>query len=183
MGASGSGNTTLLHVLAGLKVPTSGEVWLGEREITWLSEPARAKLRRTEIGVVFQEFNLVPVLNVRDNLLLPLRLAHKRVDRGHFDEAVETLGLGGRLHHLSHELSGGQRQRVAVGRAGLARPAVMFADEPTGSLDSETGTEVLWLFRRLVDEMGQTLMLITHDERAASFGDNVIWMKDGRIVS
>lgn len=183
MGASGSGKTTLLHVLAGLKVPTSGEVWLGDREITRLGESARAKLRRTEIGVVFQEFNLVPVLNVRDNLLLPLRLAHRKVDRRHFDEVVETLGLGGRLRHLPHELSGGQRQRVAIGRAVLARPAVMFADEPTGSLDSETGTEVLRLFRRLVDEMGQTLMLITHDERAASFGDNLVRMKDGRIVS
>lgn len=183
MGASGSGNTTLLHVLAGLKVPTSGEVWLGEREITWLSEPARAKLRRTEIGVVFQEFNLVPVLNVRDNLLLPLRLAHRKVDCGHFDEVVETLGLGRRLRHLPHELSGGQRQRVAIGRAVLARPAVMFADEPTGSLDSETGAEALRPFRRLVDEMGQTLKPITHDERAASLGDNFTRMKNGRIVS
>lgn len=119
----------------------------------------------------------MPVLNVRDSLLLPLRLAYRKVDRGHFDEVLETLGLVGRLRHLPHELSGGQRQRVAIGRAVLARPAVMFADEPTGSLDSETGTEVLWLFRLLVDEMWQTLMLITHDERVASFGDNLIRMK------
>ena len=112
-----------------------------------------------------------------------MRLAHRKVDRGHFDEVVETLGLGGRLRHLPHELSGGPRQRVAIGRAVLARPAAMFADEPTGSLDSETGTEVLRLFRRLVDETGQTLMLITHDERAVSFGDNLIRMQDGRIVS
>lgn len=132
---------------------------------------------------MFQELNLVPVLNVRDNLLLPMRLAHRKVDRGHFDEAVETLGLGERLRHLPHERSGEQRQRVDIGRAVLARLAVMFADEPTGNLDSETGTEVLRLFRRLVDETGQTLMLITHDEQAASFGDNLIRMKDGRIVS
>ena len=154
MGASGSGKTKLLHVLAGLKVPTSGEGWLGDREITRLGESARAKLRRTEIGVVCQEFNLVPVLNLRDNLLLPLRLAHRRVDRGQFDEVVEPLGLCGRLRHLPHELLGGPRQRVAIGRAVLTRPAVMFADEPTGSLGTETGAEVLRLFRRLVDVKG-----------------------------
>ncbi|EPD68314.1 hypothetical protein HMPREF1219_01961 [Corynebacterium pyruviciproducens ATCC BAA-1742] len=181
MGASGSGKSTLLNVLSGLTVPTSGRVWIGEKEITGLSESARARMRRTDVGIVFQEFNLVPVLTVKDNLLLPLRLAHTRVEKEWFERVVDTLGLGGRLTHLPRELSGGQRQRVAVGRAVLARPRIIFADEPTGNLDSATGNDVLTLFRGLVTDLGQTLLLITHDEAAASRGDRVLCMKDGRL--
>ena len=181
MGASGSGKSTLLHVLAGLTVPTSGQVFIGDREITGLSENARARLRRTDIGVVFQDFNLVPVLNVKDNLLLPSRLAH-RVDKDWFDQVVGTLGLGGRLRHLPRELSGGQRQRVAVGRAVLARPRIIFADEPTGNLDSQTSESVLSLFRKLVDDLGQSLLMITHDASASAFGETTLHMKDGRLT-
>lgn len=182
MGASGSGKSTLLHVLAGLTVPTSGQVFLGDRDITRLSENARARLRRTDIGVVFQEFNLVPVLNVKDNLLLPSRLAH-RVDKDWFEYVVATLGLGDRLRHLPRELSGGQRQRVAVGRAVLTRPRLILADEPTGNLDSKTSRSVLSMFRSLVDDLGQTLFMITHDASAAEYGENTLHMQDGRLTA
>lgn len=182
MGASGSGKSTLLHVLAGLTVPTSGRVFLGDRDITRLSENARARLRRTDIGVVFQEFNLVPVLNVKDNLLLPSRLAH-RVDKDWFEYVVATLGLGDRLRHLPRELSGGQRQRVAVGRAVLTRPRLILADEPTGNLDSKTSRSVLSMFRSLVDDLGQTLFMITHDASAAEYGENTLHMQDGRLTA
>ncbi|QQU88320.1 ABC transporter ATP-binding protein [Corynebacterium glucuronolyticum] len=182
MGASGSGKSTLLHVLAGLTVPTSGQVFLGDRDITRLSENARARLRRTDIGVVFQEFNLVPVLNVKDNLLLPSRLAH-RVDKDWFEHVVATLGLGDRLRHLPRELSGGQRQRVAVGRAVLTRPRLILADEPTGNLDSKTSRSVLSMFRSLVDDLGQTLFMITHDAFAAEYGENTLHMQDGRLTA
>lgn len=146
-----------------------------------LSENARAKLRRTELGVVFQDFNLVPVLSVADNIRLPLRLARRRTDNAWFDEVVGTLGLRDRLRHLPHELSGGQRQRAAVARALLPRPSVIFADEPTGNLDSESGERVLDLFRRLVDDYGQTLVMVTHDPSAAARGDHLIRMRDGRV--
>ena len=182
MGASGSGKSTLLHVLAGLTVPTSGQVFIGDREITGLSESARARLRRTDIGVVFQDFNLVPVLSVKDNLLLPTRLAHRRVDKDWFEHVVTTLGLTDRLRHLPRELSGGQRQRVAVGRAVLARPRIIFADEPTGNLDSQTSRSVLTMFRSLVDDLGQTLLMITHDASAAGFGETTLHMQDGRLT-
>lgn len=182
MGASGSGKSTLLHVLAGLTVPTSGQVFIGDREITGLSESARARLRRTDIGVVFQDFNLVPVLSVKDNLLLPTRLAHRRVDKDWFEHVVTALGLTDRLRHLPRELSGGQRQRVAVGRAVLARPRIIFADEPTGNLDSQTSRSVLTMFRSLVDDLGQTLLMITHDVSAAGFGETTLHMQDGRLT-
>lgn len=192
MGPSGSGKTSLLHLLAGLAVPDSGRVTLhradrgGRRddrdvELSSLSENARAKLRRTELGVVFQDFNLVPVLSVADNIRLPLRLARRRPDAAWFDEVVDTLGLRERLKHLPHELSGGQRQRAAVARALLPRPSVIFADEPTGNLDSEAGGRVLDLFRRLVDDYGQTLVMVTHDPAAAERGDHLIRMRDGRV--
>ena len=181
MGASGSGKSTLLTVLSGLAVPTSGKVRIGDREITRLGESARARMRRTDVGIVFQEFNLVPVLTVKDNLLLPLRLAHRRIDKEWFEKVVDTLGLGNRLTHLPRELSGGQRQRVAVGRAVLAQPRIIFADEPTGNLDSATSDSVLTMFRGLVTDLGQTLLLITHDESAAARGDRVLRMKDGRL--
>lgn len=195
MGPSGSGKTSLLHLLAGLSTPDVGRVTLhrerhAERirrrgklgvELSSLSENARAKLRRTELGVVFQDFNLVPVLSVADNIRLPLRLARRRTDSAWFNEVVETLGLGNRLKHLPHELSGGQRQRAAIARALLPRPSVIFADEPTGNLDSESGMRVLDLFRRLVDNYGQTLVLVTHDPAAAEYGDQLIRMKDGQV--
>ncbi|MCK7638237.1 ABC transporter ATP-binding protein [Corynebacterium sp. P7202] len=192
MGPSGSGKTTLLHCLSGLSVPDSGTVTLhgtgtGNRRerntaLSSLSENQRAKLRRTRIGVIFQEFNLVPVLTVRDNIRLPLRLAHSRIDQAWYDEITGRLGLVGRLKHLPHQLSGGQRQRVAIARALLARPDIIFADEPTGSLDSEAGSEVLSLFRQLVDEFGQTLTVVTHDPAAAECGDHLITMRDGRVT-
>ncbi len=192
MGPSGSGKTSLLHCLSGLAVPDSGSVRLhgggGSHakdrplDLTALSENGRARLRRTRIGVIFQDYNLVPVLTVRDNILLPSRMAHRRVDRGHFRGVVTRLGIDSRLRHLPHQLSGGQRQRVAIARALLMRPDVIFADEPTGSLDSESGTAVLSLFRELVDEYGQTLAVVTHDPSAAGRGDHVVTMRDGRIV-
>ncbi|QGU01007.1 putative ABC transporter ATP-binding protein [Corynebacterium kalinowskii] len=187
MGPSGSGKTTLLHTLAGLSVPSSGSVILNSRgsqiDLTKLSENKRAALRRTQIGVIFQDFNLVPVLNVQDNIKLPMRLAHRQVDKGWYREIVSRLGLAGRMKHLPHQLSGGQRQRVAIARALLAKPDIIFADEPTGNLDSEAGDAVLTMFRQLVDDYGQTLAVVTHDPAAAERGDHLIQMRDGRVVS
>lgn len=183
MGPSGSGKTTLLHTLAGLSVPDQGQVLLGGTDLTKLSENKRAQLRRTRIGVIFQEFNLVPVLSVQDNIKLPIRLAHRRVDKAWYGEIVGRLGLEGRLRHLPHQLSGGQRQRVAIARALLAKPDIIFADEPTGNLDSEAGDAVLTLFRQLVDDYSQTLAVVTHDPAAAERGDHLIMMRDGRVVS
>ncbi|AGF72757.1 ABC transporter ATP-binding protein [Corynebacterium halotolerans] len=190
MGPSGSGKTSLLHCLSGLSVPDTGSVELlagGHAkarpvDLAVLSENGRARLRRTRIGVIFQEFNLVPVLSVRDNILLPTRMAARRPDRGHFRDVVTRLGLDDRLRHLPHQLSGGQRQRVAIARALLMRPDVIFADEPTGSLDSESGAAVLDLFRELVDDYGQTLVVVTHDPSAARRGDHLVTMRDGRIA-
>lgn len=186
MGPSGSGKTTLLHTLSGLQRPQQGTVDLikGRRKhrLTNMSENQRAKLRRTEIGLIFQDFNLVPVLNVQDNIRLPLRMAHQRIDKDYEQEIRARLGLEQRLKHLPHQLSGGQRQRVAIARALLPRPAVIFADEPTGNLDSEAGTAVLDMFRELVDAFGQTLVVVTHDPAAAERGDHLITMKDGQVV-
>ena len=186
MGQSGSGKTTLLHCLAGLATPTAGTVTLGSRcpvEISSLSENKRAKLRRTRVSVVFQDLNLVPILSVRDNITLPLRLARTRVDQAWLRELTEILQIDHRLGHLPHELSGGQQQRAAIARAIIGRPDVLVADEPTGSLDSATGDAVLDLFRHVVDELGQTLIFVTHDHAAARRGDLLIEMRDGRIVS
>lgn len=183
MGASGSGKTTLLHTLAGLSTPTSGHVFLGNTDLTRLSENRRAALRRTKIGVIFQEFNLVPVLSVQDNIKLPVRLAHRKVEQEWYREITSRLGLTGRLKHLPHQLSGGQRQRVAIARALLARPEIIFADEPTGNLDSEAGAAVLELFRQLVDDYGQTLVVVTHDPAAAERGDHLITMRDGQVLA
>lgn len=186
IGPSGSGKTTLLHCLAGLSLPDSGSVKLvsgrGIYNLTQMSEDKRAAMRRTKIGIIFQDFNLVPVLNVQDNIKLPMRLAHKEIDRAFYAEIVERLGLDHRLKHLPSELSGGQRQRVAIARALLSRPEVIFADEPTGNLDSATGDSVLAMFRELVDDYGQTLVVITHDSKAAALGDFLITMKDGQVV-
>jgi putative ABC transport system ATP-binding protein len=182
MGPSGSGKSTLLHCLAGLDRLTEGQVLVGEVELGTLSDKELTLLRRTRIGFVFQAFNLVPTLTARENVALPLTLAGRKPDPGWFDEVIATVGLGDRLGHRPPELSGGQQQRVAVARALVSRPAIVFADEPTGNLDSRSGAEVLEFLRRAVDEMGQTIVMVTHDPGAAAHADAVVFLADGRIV-
>jgi len=181
MGPSGSGKSTLMQCLAGLDTVTGGTVWIDGTPITGLRDRGLTRLRRDKIGFVFQAYNLVPTLTARQNIVLPLALARRRVDRAWFDEVVQTLGLTGRLKHRPHELSGGQQQRVAVARALLGRPAVIFADEPTGNLDSVAGAEVLALLRTSVQQWGQTVIMVTHDAVAASWSDRVVLLADGRI--
>ena len=180
MGPSGSGKSTLMHCLAGLEAPTSGRVWIGDTEITGLSDRAVTVLRRDRVGFVFQSFNLLPTLTAEQNVLLPLQLAGRRPDRDWFTEVVSTLGLGDRLQHRPSELSGGQQQRVAIARALLPRPDVVFADEPTGNLDSRAGGEVLALLRGSADRLGQTVVMVTHDAAAAAVADDVLLLADGR---
>ncbi|MFD1813466.1 ABC transporter ATP-binding protein [Rhodococcus gannanensis] len=180
MGPSGSGKSTLLHCLAGLDDPTAGRVYLGDTDLTLLGDRGLTELRRDRMGFVFQSFNLLPVVTAAENMLLPMRLAGARPDSGWFDEVVTRLGLAGRLSHRPHELSGGQQQRVAVARALLPRPDVVFADEPTGNLDSQSGAEVLSLLRSSVREFGQTVVMVTHDPVAASYADRVVLLADGR---
>lgn len=182
MGASGSGKSTLLHLLAGLDRPTSGTVLLDGTELSRLDDRALSRLRRDKVGFVFQSFNLLPSLDAEENICLPLSLAHRRVDRRWFGHLVEVMGISGRLGHRPAELSGGQCQRVAVARALIGRPAVVFADEPTGNLDSKSSAEVLGLLRRAVDEMGQTVVMVTHDRAGASFADEIVLIADGRVV-
>jgi putative ABC transport system ATP-binding protein len=182
MGPSGSGKSTFMHVLAGLDRPTSGGVRIGETAISDLSDRALSRLRRTQVGFVFQSFNLVPSLTVADNLRLPLRLDGRKPDPGWYDAIIDTVGLGERLDHRPAELSGGQQQRVAVARALLTRPAVVFADEPTGNLDSNASAAVLSFLRRSVREHGQTIVMVTHDPHAAAYADRVLFLADGRIV-
>jgi putative ABC transport system ATP-binding protein len=182
MGPSGSGKSTLLHCAAGLDRPTSGTVRLAGRELGSLSETALTKLRRTEVGFVFQAFNLVAALNVRENILLPSRLAHVRVDRRWLAQVVGEVGLERRLRHRPAQLSGGEQQRVAIARALSVRPAVIFCDEPTGALDTTTASNVLALLRRAVDTGGQTVVMVTHDPVAASHADRVVFLADGHIV-
>jgi putative ABC transport system ATP-binding protein len=182
MGPSGSGKSTLMHILAGLDQPTSGTVEIDGIEITRLKERDLTKLRRDRVGFIFQSFNLLPMLSAAENLTLPLTIAGRRPDRGWLGALVERVGLGDRLEHRPSELSGGQQQRVAVARALVSRPAVLFADEPTGNLDSRTGQEVLDLLRRSVDEFGQTIVMVTHDPGAATIADRVLFLKDGEIV-
>lgn len=182
MGPSGSGKSTLMHCLAGLDTVDAGQVAVGSTIITGMSDRDLTLLRRSHIGFIFQSFNLVPTLSARENILLPLELAGTAVDQAWFTQVVDTLGLTDRLSHKPHELSGGQQQRVAVARALLTRPAVVFADEPTGALDSNTGTEVLELLARSVREMGQTIIMVTHDPHAASYADRVVLLKDGGLV-
>ena len=182
MGPSGSGKSTLMHCLAGLDTVDSGQVAINSTIITGMSDRDLTLLRRSHIGFIFQSFNLVHPLNARENLVLPLDLAGTSVDTAWFDQVVETLGLTERLTHKPHQLSGGQQQRVAVARALLTRPAVVFADEPTGALDSNTGAEVLELLSRSAREMGQTIIMVTHDPRAASYADRVVLLKDGGLV-
>ena len=180
MGPSGSGKSTLMHCLAGLDTATSGQVWLGGTELTRLRDDQLTRLRRERIGFVFQAFNLLPVLDARENIVLPMQLAGRRPDPAWFDAVVARLGLRERLRHRPSELSGGQQQRVAIARALLPRSDVVFADEPTGNLDSRAGAEVLDLLRSSVRETGQTVVMVTHDPTAASYADRVVLLADGR---
>ena len=183
MGPSGSGKSTMMHILAGLDAPTSGHVFVEDTDITALKDTALTKLRRDRIGFVFQSFNLVPTLDARANILLPMRLAGKAPEKEWFDLIVNSLGIADRLSHRPSEMSGGQQQRVAVARALMSRPAVIVADEPTGNLDSHSTTEVMDLLRRAVDELGQSVIMVTHDTSTAAYADRVLVCRDGRIVS
>ena len=183
MGPSGSGKSTLLQTAAGLDRPSSGHVFLGATELSKLSETKLTELRRTRIGFVFQAFNLIGALTVEENIVLPLRLAGARPDRAWLTRVVERVGLGDRLHHRPAALSGGQQQRVAIARALATRPEVIFCDEPTGALDTRTAADVLTLLRAVVDEHGQTVVMVTHDPVAASYADRVLVLTDGRIVA
>jgi putative ABC transport system ATP-binding protein len=183
MGPSGSGKSTLMHVLAGLDRPTSGTVAIDGTEVTKLDDKALTELRRDKVGFVFQAFNLLPILTAEENILLPLSLAGRSPDREWVDRLIDTVGLRDRLTHRPSELSGGQQQRVAVARALASQPAVIFADEPTGNLDSTSSREVLELLRRAVDEFGQTVVMVTHDPDAAKIADEIIEMADGKIVN
>ena len=182
MGPSGSGKSTLLHCLAGLDRVDSGTIALGGHIITGLNDTALTKLRRDRVGFVFQAFNLVPTLTARENILLPFQLAGKKPDREWLAEVVNSLGLADRLEHKPNQLSGGQQQRVAIARALLTKPEVLFGDEPTGNLDSSTSAEVLGLLRRCVDELGQTVVMVTHDPVAAGYADQVLMLADGHIA-
>ena len=181
MGPSGSGKSTLMHILAGLDEPTSGRVSIDGVEITRLKEKKLTRLRRDKIGFIFQSFNLLATLTADENIVLPLSLARRKADEAWRHSVIEAVGLQDRLNHRPSELSGGQQQRVAVARALITRPAVLFADEPTGNLDSRTGGEVLDVLRRSVDEFDQTVIMVTHDAGAASIADRVVFVKDGRI--
>ncbi|HEX9995198.1 MAG TPA: ABC transporter ATP-binding protein [Acidimicrobiales bacterium] len=182
MGPSGSGKSTLLHVVAGLDSPTSGSLYIGDTDISGLGDDGLTTLRRDRIGFVFQAFNLLPQLTAAENVTLPLDLAGRRPDAAWIDRVVATVGLQDRLAHKPSELSGGQQQRVAVARALAAEPEIVFADEPTGNLDSRAGTEVLRFLRTSVDELGQTVVMVTHDPAAAAYADRVLFLADGRIV-
>jgi putative ABC transport system ATP-binding protein len=182
MGPSGSGKSTLMHILAGLDKPTNGKVQIAGTEITTLGDGDLTKLRREHIGFVFQFFNLLPMLNARENVLLPLTIAGEKPDDGWFEDLVTQIGLKDRLSHRPAELSGGQQQRVAIARALVSRPTVVFADEPTGNLDSATSGEILELVRHSVDAYGQTTVMVTHDARAAEMADRILFLGDGLIV-
>ena len=182
MGPSGSGKSTLMHCLAGLDTLSAGHVYLGDTDLGTLNDRQLTKLRREQIGFVFQSFNLLPTLTTVENITLPLTLAGRRPDTAWLDTVVATVGLGSRLRHRPSELSGGQQQRVAVARALVSRPQVIFADEPTGNLDSRTGGEILEFMRRAVADMGQTIVMVTHDPAAAAFADSVVFLADGRTV-
>jgi putative ABC transport system ATP-binding protein len=183
MGASGSGKSTLLHCLAGLDRPTSGTVRIGDAELSALSDEKLTLLRRDHVGFVFQRFNLLPVLTARENILLPLAIAGRRPDKQWFDQVVAAVRLADRLGHRPSELSGGQQQRVAVARALITRPWVVFADEPTGNLDSRSGAEVLGLLRDAAAQLGQTVVMVTHDLHAAAHCDRVVFLRDGRFAA
>ena len=183
MGPSGSGKSTLMHCMAGLDSATGGEVWIGDAEISRLPDRQLTRLRRNRVGFVFQAYNLLPALTAIDNITLPMDIAGRAVDRSWLDTIIETVGLSERLRHRPSELSGGQQQRVAIARALASRPAVVFADEPTGNLDSKASAEVLGLLRRCVRDFGQTILMVTHDPVAASYADRVLFLADGLLVS
>jgi putative ABC transport system ATP-binding protein len=182
MGPSGSGKSTLMHILAGLDRPTSGSVKLGGVELGDLDDRKLTQLRRDEIGFIFQTFNLLPVLSAEENILLPLSIAGRKPDREWLDRLIDTVGIRDRLNHRPAELSGGQQQRVAVARALVSRPSVVFADEPSGNLDSKASDDVLELLRHAVDDFSQTVVMVTHDAHAASFADRLLVLVDGRIA-
>jgi putative ABC transport system ATP-binding protein len=182
MGPSGSGKSTLMHTMAGLDTLTSGSVYVGDVELSKLNDKKLTKLRRDRIGFIFQAFNLIPTLTAEENIVLPMKLAGRKPDGAWFDNVVATVGLGNRLHHRPSELSGGQQQRVAVARALVSQPHIIFADEPTGNLDSRTGAEILSFMRQAVRELGQTIVMVTHDPVAASYADRAVFLADGRIV-
>jgi putative ABC transport system ATP-binding protein len=183
MGPSGSGKSTLLHCMAGLDVPTSGTVFIGDVDLTSLSEKQLTLLRREKVGFVFQTFNLVPTLTAAENITLPLDIAGQRPEMAWFDQVVDTVGLRDRLSHRPSELSGGQQQRVAGARALVSRPDIVYADEPTGNLDSRSGAELLGFLRDAVDEHRQTIVMVTHDPTAAAYADRIVFLADGRIVN
>jgi putative ABC transport system ATP-binding protein len=182
MGPSGSGKSTLMHCLAGLDTVTRGQVFVGDTQVTGLGDRALTDLRRDKVGFIFQQFNLLPTLTAEENILLPLSIAGRKPDRQWYDTVIDTVGLRDRLRHRPTQLSGGQQQRVACARALVARPEVIFADEPTGNLDSRSGAEVLNFLRNSVREFGQTIVMVTHDPNAASYADRVIFLADGRVV-
>lgn len=185
MGPSGSGKSTLMHIMAGLDAPTSGRAWIGDTEVTGLGDLDLTILRRRRVGFIFQAFNLVPTLDALGNIMLPFDLDGRRpsaTERARIDGLIQTLGLGARLGHRPHQLSGGQQQRVAIARALATAPDLVFADEPTGNLDSTSGAEVLGFLRRVVDTHGQTVVMVTHDPGAASWTDRVVFLADGKVV-
>jgi putative ABC transport system ATP-binding protein len=183
VGPSGSGKSTLMHVLAGLDQPTAGQAWVDGTEITALDDGELTRLRRDKLGFVFQFFNLVPVLNAEENVTLPLRIAGRDPDAEWLEALLETVGIADRRTHRPAELSGGQQQRVAIARALITKPAVVFADEPTGNLDSASGTQVLELLRRTVDDLAHTVIMVTHDPRVASYADRMVLLVDGKVSS
>jgi len=183
MGPSGSGKSTLMHCMAGLDTVTSGTVMIDGEDVGRMNQRQLTKLRRTRLGFIFQAFNLVPTLTAAENITLPLDIARRPVDRAHFDAIVAAVGLGDRLNHRPSELSGGQQQRVACARALVAKPAVIFADEPTGNLDSKASADVLGFLRRSVDELGQSVVMVTHDPRAAAYAHRVLFLADGHLVA
>lgn len=182
MGPSGSGKSTLMHCLAGLDSLTSGNVSIADTDLAPLNDKALTALRREQIGFVFQAFNLIPTLNAYENIVLPLSLGGRKGDETWVNQVIDTIGLRDRLKHRPSELSGGQQQRVAIARALASKPAIIFADEPTGNLDSKTGSEVLNFMRRAVTDLGQTIVMVTHDAVAASFADIIVFLKDGKIA-
>jgi putative ABC transport system ATP-binding protein len=182
MGPSGSGKSTLMHCMAGLDRLTSGQVFVGDQDITSMNDKQLTQLRRDEVGFIFQAYNLVPTLTAQENIVLPADLAKRKPDRQWVDEVIRTVGLADRAGHRPNELSGGQQQRVAVARALATRPEIIFADEPTGNLDSATGAEILDFMQRAVSEFGQTIVMVTHDPYGASYADRIVFLADGRIV-
>jgi putative ABC transport system ATP-binding protein len=182
MGPSGSGKSTLMHILAGLDRPTSGSVTIGGTEITTLGDSDLTKLRREHIGFIFQFFNLLPMLTAEENIVLPLTIAGEKPDKTWLEQLIGSVGLNDRRTHRPSELSGGQQQRVAIARALVSKPTVVFADEPTGNLDSKTGGEILELLRQAVQDAGQTTVMVTHDPRSASIADRILFLADGNIV-